>query len=113
MKTLYQRIRMLRINMGLNQSELADKIGVTKSAVSQWESGKRNPDKEALLSLADLFNVDLNYLYGKEDVTSRYLKYDEILLIDKYRSASAEIKSAINAILGINPEPADSNDASA
>ena len=66
------RLRGLRIAKGLSQDELARVMGVTRSAVSQYERGLREPQLEMMEFLADFFNVDYNYLLGKEDVTTRF-----------------------------------------
>lgn len=58
-------LRYLRESKGLKQEELADKIGVSYAAVSNYERGKRIPKMETLESIADFFNVDMNYLLGK------------------------------------------------
>lgn len=51
-----------------SQAELADKLGVSKSTVGMYELGKREPDFETLEAIADLFNVDMNFLLGKVEV---------------------------------------------
>lgn len=56
------RIKELRNKKELTQAELADKLGFTSQTVSNWESGTREPDIDALTQLASLFNVSLDYL---------------------------------------------------
>lgn len=58
--------KSLRIREGLNQEEVADKLGVTRSAIGNWEQGTREPDLKTLESIADYFNVDMNYLLGTQ-----------------------------------------------
>lgn len=65
------RLKSLRIAKRMSQDELARVIGVTRAAVSQYERGLREPQLETMEFLADYFNVDYNYLLGKEDVTTR------------------------------------------
>lgn len=55
----------LRISKNLSQAELAEELKISKSAVSMYERGQRNPDFETLEIIADYFNVDMNYLLGK------------------------------------------------
>ena len=50
------------------QEEFGEKVGVSKSAVSMWERGKRYPDVPKFEGIADYFNVDMAYLVGKVDV---------------------------------------------
>ena len=68
-----ERLRELRQNKGLSQSQLADALNISKSAIRMYELGKREPDLETLEGIADFFNVDINYLIGKEDGSMYYL----------------------------------------
>ena len=68
-----QRLRDLRISKGYSQSELAKKIGISKSTISMLEVGSRQPSIEMLELIGDFFNVSLDYLNGKEDVSFYYL----------------------------------------
>lgn len=67
MATFKDMLKYLRNREGLSQAELADKLGLSKSTISMYEVGRREPDFETLESIADLFNVDMNFLLGKED----------------------------------------------
>lgn len=58
-------LKYLRTREKMSQAELADKLGVSKSTVGMYELGKREPDFETLEAIADLFNVDMNFLLGK------------------------------------------------
>lgn len=55
----------LRTKMGLSQDELANKIFVTRQAVSRWETGETTPNIETLKLLSQLFNVSINTLLGE------------------------------------------------
>lgn len=65
-----QRLRELRIRDNLTQSELAEKVGLSKSAIAMYEQGRRDPSFESQEDLADYFNVDLDYLIGRSDRTT-------------------------------------------
>ena len=65
---LGKKIRAHRDELGLTQAELADKLGLTYSSVSQWESGRSTPRTPILRQLADLFNTTVADLMG-EDAT--------------------------------------------
>lgn len=54
----------LRTKNGLSQGELADKIYVTRQAVSRWETGETVPNTETLKLLSKLFDVSINTLLG-------------------------------------------------
>ncbi|MBQ7921243.1 MAG: helix-turn-helix domain-containing protein [Clostridia bacterium] len=60
-------IKRLRLEKGMNQEQLAEKLHVTRQAVSNWETGKTQPDIEMLTKIAEKFNVSVERLiYGKE-----------------------------------------------
>ena len=56
------RIQQLRKAKGISQEELADRIGVSRQAVSKWESEQSMPDVEKVLLLSDYFEVTTDYL---------------------------------------------------
>ncbi|MCI6998050.1 MAG: helix-turn-helix domain-containing protein [Eubacterium sp.] len=67
-----ENIQRLRIKANLTQSQLADYIGVSQSAVYYWEKGKREPNTETILKLLNIFHITLDELYGIEiDPTER------------------------------------------
>ena len=51
------RIQYLRKSKGISQEELADKVGVSRQAVSKWEIGSSDPSTTNLIALANLFGV--------------------------------------------------------
>ena len=64
------RIQKLRKDKGLMQLELAKIINVHQTAISQWETGKTNPDMATLRLLAEYFDVTTDYLLGRSDDSS-------------------------------------------
>ena len=54
----------LRTKMGFSQEELAEKVFVSRQAVSRWEKGETTPNTEALKLLSKLFDVSINTLLG-------------------------------------------------
>lgn len=63
---LADKITELRKKNGWSQEELADKLGVSRQAVSKWESAQSTPDLGRLLAMADLFSVSTDYLLRDE-----------------------------------------------
>ena len=57
-------IHELRLLKGLSQDELAEKVFVTRQAVSRWENGETTPNTETLKLLSKLFDVSINTLLG-------------------------------------------------
>lgn len=72
MTAFNDRLKALRKQKGLSQRALAEKLEMSKSAVSMYESGFREPDHETTEKIADFFNVDVDYLLGRSNVTLRY-----------------------------------------
>lgn len=67
---LGMQIRNLRKQDNITQSDLANALGVGKSAVSMWENGQRDPDFETLESIADYFNVPISTFFPGSDASS-------------------------------------------
>lgn len=63
---LNERIRKLRVAQGYSQVALAEKLGVSKQAVSNWENDNIQPSIDMLVRLADQFGVTTDYLLGRE-----------------------------------------------
>ena len=61
------RVKYLRQSRELNQVQFAQKMGVTKQSVSNWENDNIMPSVEMLEKIADFFNVTADYLLGRED----------------------------------------------
>jgi len=76
------RLRELRNMKGLSQAELAKKLGVSKSRISMYELGERQPDFETLELISDYFNVNLDYLLGKEDVSTYIITPEQKEIVD-------------------------------
>ena len=71
------RLKQLRTEKRINQRELAISLKVAPSTISMYESGHREPNFEILEILADFFNVDMNYLLGKTDKTTKLIIENE------------------------------------
>lgn len=67
---LGKKIRRYRDGLGLTQAELAAKLGLTYSSVSQWESGRAIPRTPVLKQLADLFGTTVADLMGEDGATA-------------------------------------------
>lgn len=61
------KLAKLRENKRLSQSQLAARLGITKSMVSAYENSARMPSYAVLLRIAGMFNVSLDYLLGTEN----------------------------------------------
>lgn len=91
------RIQGLRKSRGISQEELADKIGVSRQAVSKWESGQNAPDLEKVVLLSDFFETSTDYLLkGVEPVKEAGSKYSALLF-----SVAGTILNAMGLVVSI------------
>ena len=61
---LSEKIYTLRRRMGFSQEQLAERIGVSRQAISKWESGQSTPDLDKLLALSQCFGITMDELTG-------------------------------------------------
>lgn len=88
-----RNIKRLRVQAGLTQEELAEKMFVSRKTISSWETNRSQPDVETLISLADILSTDVNELiYGVKE--GAYIKYQK-----KYINVSASCVLLIGFIL--------------
>ena len=85
------RIKDLREDRDMRQSDLAAATGIDQRTISNYETGKTSPDAYALIKLADFFDVSIDYLVGRTstDLSSEE-KRDRI--IDDIIKELAELK---------------------
>lgn len=62
------RLKELREERGFTQERLAEALGISKSTIGMYETGKREPGYETLGAIARFFQTDMNYLLGTSDV---------------------------------------------
>lgn len=67
-----QRVKNLRLTSKLTQSQLGEAIGLSKQAVNDIEQGRRDTTLSKLITLADYFDVSLDYLVGRSDDPARH-----------------------------------------
>lgn len=66
--TFGEKLKKIRTDRNLTQEELAEKIFVTRTAVSKWESGKGYPNIDSLKEIANFFGVTIDALLSSEEV---------------------------------------------
>jgi transcriptional regulator with XRE-family HTH domain len=72
---LGKRIKELRLEKGITQSELSSYLGLTPKMVSFYELQQRFPPQDIIIKLADYFNVSTDYLLGRSEIRNS----DELL----------------------------------
>jgi transcriptional regulator with XRE-family HTH domain len=64
----HERLYEVRKRSGMTQNDLADRLNVSRQAVSRWEMGTAKPDFENLIAISDLFGISIDYLLkGREE----------------------------------------------
>lgn len=100
------RLKELREEKGLTQTEVATAIGGSQSNLAKWEKEKVEPTADAICKLADFFNVSTDYLLGRSDElgsvvmpapTAPALSDDERKLLDYYSQMSHPMKIRVIA----------------
>lgn len=90
---LKDNLKKARLDAGLTQLEVAEKLGVAQAQYARWENGGRNPKDETVENLADIFGTSFEILKGRddglEDIVSLLKRYN---LSDKQKE---EIKYLI------------------
>lgn len=97
-----KRIKEARENLGLTQSELADLVGVTGSAITNYEKETSHPKESVMYKLFDALKVDANYLF--QDVVNIPKKVNDVTLVEyehiqKYRSLDPFGQETVSYIL--------------
>ncbi len=85
MNDIGKKIKQLRIEKGLTQSQLANRLMLTRSIISAYEASTRTPSLDILIKLAYIFNVSTDYLLGLKsakniDISSLTPSQSEIIM---------------------------------
>ena len=93
-------LKRLREERGLSQDELARLTQLSKSTISMYENGNREPKFETLEVIADFFNVDMNTLLDKKQPIMALTQQEETH-IKKYRQLDADGKEDIDDLIDV------------
>lgn len=108
-----KRLAMLREELGMTQGELADNVGLSRSAIGMYEQGRREPDFDAVDALSDFFDVGMLYLIGASDIRERYPRHEaERRIVDPevskvlfaYEKAPAKTQLMVRMLLGLDEQ---------
>jgi len=83
---------------GISQKELAEKLNVSQSAVTNWIKGKNSPDIELVAEICEILNISVIELFGTD--TNEQYTDTERQIISQYRN-KPELQHAIHILLGI------------
>ena len=85
MTDIHKNIKQLRLLRNLTQEDVAQKIGLTRQAISSYESGRTQPSVDLLMKFAEIYEVTLDdILYGKrneecEEIVNKELKRMQVI----------------------------------
>lgn len=99
------KIRKYRKESGLTQEQLADRINVTKSRVSNWEQGINRPDADIIGNICRVLNVSPSDLLDVH-LTDDELNVHEKKVIKAYRTKK-DLQQAVDILLGIDDNTAE------
>lgn len=91
------RLRDLREDRDLRQVDVSEAVGIDQSTLSNYETGKTNPDSFAIIKLCDFYNVSADYLLGR-DFDGNSTKEE---IIDRLEKVQKEISTIMNDIKSI------------
>ncbi|HIU82221.1 MAG TPA: helix-turn-helix transcriptional regulator [Candidatus Ornithoclostridium faecavium] len=100
-----EKLKLLREEEGLSQSALAKALGVSQSAVAQWEAGTRKPTAQAVVAIARMFDTSADFILGLVDEKLRLVPYykgldeKEQTFMQAYSQLSVEKKNAVGEIV--------------
>lgn len=108
-----QRIKELRIEKGLTQEELAEKLGMQKSAIAKYENGRAtNLKRSTIEKMCEIFDCSPSYLLGVKDGEYIHIDahmgtvYEQFLrMANKYKDDEEETANFINAMKDYNTRP--------
>ena len=94
------RLKELRKLNGLYQKDLASLLNLSEAAISQYESGRREPDIQTLCLLADYFKITVDELIGHSPtISDDLISDDELSLIADYRQLGQADKERLQKII--------------
>ena len=94
-----EQLRRRREELHMTREELAGRLGVSRSAIGNYETGVSTPKEDVLLQLFDALQVDPNYLYRGSYQSSFSLGAEERRLIEKYRDLPLVGRQAVCSLM--------------
>lgn len=90
-------LKQLRIEHGITQTQLAEKLGIGQTTIASYENGLREPHIYSLIAYANCFNCSLDFLAGRTDDTYTEQNYstDEIKILRIYHELNPELQTIL------------------
>ena len=109
------KVKQLRKDNDMTQSDLANILKCSLSKVAMWETEKRDPTKDDLILLSNVFNVSIDYLLGRTNERNDDTKSNKIDINKNEKDVEELLEETMSQILGqdglmLNGEIVDDND---
>ena len=98
---LSEKLYELRKKRALSQEQLAEQLGVSRQAISKWESGKAVPETDTLISISKYFDVSLDYLMKEENSISENAVSLEVHQTEATNKREKRILGIATCIIGV------------
>lgn len=99
---LGEKLQLLRNNNRLSQEELGEKLGVSRQAISKWESGQSTPDLKKLIAISELYNITIDSLV-KNEYEFDVFKSNEVSSVDNQEEKKEDNKNG-QIVININKD---------
>lgn len=100
MKNFGERIKELRTKNKLSGTELGEKVGVTRYAISKWETGESTAPQNMVIKLSEYFNVSTDYLLGKTEDPRPFPPDDNRSIEEKILSSNDRFVQVLYEVSG-------------
>ena len=91
-------MKKIRESLQLTQVKVANDLKLSRQVYNFYENGKRNPDMQTLIKIADYYGVSIDYLLGRRNVIKPE-NIDEDDLLSKINTADSETKASVEQFL--------------
>lgn len=102
------RIKQLRTEKGMRQTKLAKILKIGQATMSNWETGRSEPDYDALIEMSEIFGTSIDYILGNSDIKKAPsledagLSAEEAELLKLFRAAPSALQDAALRVLEAN-----------
>ena len=100
------RIKELRMQHGLKQSDLARELHIARTAISKYENGQLDFGLNTICALCDIFGCTADYLLGRSILPAAELTEEEAAILLAWRVAPDNIRAGIRALLAPSSDAA-------
>ncbi len=108
MNIISKYLQFLRKNSNYTQDDLAKKLGISRQAVSKWETGTAIPDLEVLLKISKLYDITINDILEPKIQPQRITDFEQISTISEKELKEVlkqfDADSLVTALMGASPE---------